>query len=81
MQIEDENEEAKQDWLEKICLRLATIQYWILYLYKAKGDIDREDCNIAVYSIMRVLDHDQKQWKAYDKAWKQTGWGLPKILW
>ncbi|MCI8858221.1 MAG: hypothetical protein HFI71_01625 [Lachnospiraceae bacterium] len=81
LQIEDENEEAKQDWLEKICLRLATIQYWILYLYKAKGDIDREDCNIAVYSIMRVLDHDQKQWKAYDKAWKQTGWGLPKILW
>lgn len=81
MQFEDNNEEAKQDWLGKICLRLATIQNWILYLYKAKREIDREDCNIAVYSIMRVLDHDEEQWETFYKTWKKNGWGIPKILW
>lgn len=65
----------------KICLRLATIQNWILYLYKGKREIDREDCNTAVYSIMRVLDHDEGKWEAYHKDWKQKDWGIPKILW
>ena len=57
------------------------MQYWILCLCKAKGDIGREECNIAVYNIMRVLDHDEEQREAYYKAWKQTGREMPRILW
>ncbi len=81
MKLESDKKEAKRDWFQKICLRLATIQYWMLYLYRAKKEIDREDYNNATYSIMRVLDHNEEEWETFFKGWKQKGWETPKILW
>lgn len=79
--IEGNGEKDKREWLEKICLRLATIQYWLLFLYGARGEVSRKECNTATYSIMRILDHNEKEWERYYGAWKREHAGVPIILW
>ncbi len=81
LHLKDNSEKTKQEWFEKICLRLATIQYWIVALYLAKGVVTREDCNTAVYSIMRVIDHFEGMWEDYYREWKRTGKKIPEVLW
>lgn len=66
--------------MEKVRLLMATIQYWLLLLYGAGGSLDKEDCSITVYSMMRVLDHSEKVMEEYYQYWRNNG-KIPAVLW
>ncbi len=79
--MEKMGDRDKHRWLEKIVLRLAVMQYWLALLYGVQGKVSRDDCNTAVYSLMRILDHDEEAWEKCYGRWKREVGGLPLVLW
>lgn len=79
LRIENTERENVSIWMERVRLMLATLQYWILLFYCVQGEVSREECNTAVYSIMRVLDHSDEMMEDYYQDWKNYGM-IPKIL-
>lgn len=80
MRIEISDGTKRKEWLEKIWLQIVTIQYWIYLLYEATGTLTQEECSIAVYSIMRVLNHSEEILEECYLFWKKIG-KVPEILW
>lgn len=49
-------------------------------LHKLWDIISREECSVAVYSIMRVLNHSEMILEEYYVMWENMG-KVPEILW
>ena len=81
LRMEKMGDRTAHRWLEKIVLRLAVIQYWLALLYGVQGKVSRNDCNIAVYSLMRILDHNEEEWEKCYGRWEQEIGGMPLVLW
>lgn len=80
MRLEIDNDIERKVWLEKIWLQIVTIQYWLCLLCEVKGSVTQEECSIAVYSIMRVLNHSEGILEKYYDIWHRIG-EVPEILW
>lgn len=80
MMMQQTDKENMACCIGKLRLLMATIQYWLLLLYGAKGNLEREDCSITVYSVMRVLDHREQIMEEYHRYWRKYGKALA-ILW